>query len=358
MSGNGGDSRMLDLRSGGWLLLVAVALVALVVFWLVAPILTSRSHAVGDGVDVDSYGFDLGTLLVPRERIVAAGMAKGQIPALDHPPAMGVEDVAQFNAAQRGKYLVPDDRVIGVVAGDEARAYPLRMLNWHEVINDTVGGVPIAVTYHPLCASAVVFDRRVDGEELTFGVSGLLLNSNLLLYDRRENGEGESLWSQLQARAVAGPAAARGKELTVLPASLARWEHWRRLYPATTVPQPELMRLKQYQSNPYGNYYLTGRPRFPVEPLPPREGPALMEPMVVVKTGDSRRVLPLTAAALARELEAVAPSAGMSVSVDTESETPSVVVARIDDGWVAYSLWFAWYAQHPDTALAELGVEE
>ena len=109
-----------------------------------------------------------------------------------------------------GRFLVPGDLVIGLSLHGEARAYPLEILALHEVCNDTLGGEPILVTYQPLCDSAVVFERRVDGHTREFGVSGLLYNSNLLMYDRHpEQPQDESLWSQLQFRALAGPAAAQ-----------------------------------------------------------------------------------------------------------------------------------------------------
>jgi len=339
--------RLIDFKSGGGLLLLAIALVLLAIVWFATTLRGSGTPALGDGRHVESYGFDLEPLKVPREKIVAAGVARDQIRPLDHPPTMTAAGVAAFNAEHRGKYIVPADRIIGVVVGNEARAYPVRLLNWHEVLNDTLGGVPIAVTYSPLCASVAVFDRRVGGETLTFGTSGLLYESNLLMYDRRESG-GESLWGQLRAAAIAGPAAARGAELRLLPASLATWKHWLRLYPETTVPSPEIRWLKQYQSDPYGNYYLTGKPRFPVEPWPPEEGLPPMHRVLIVEDPSGRRIVPLgpgqPAPASARELEA---AAGVPLSVELDGALPSLIIDTAAETPVYYSLWFAWYAQHP-----------
>jgi hypothetical protein len=339
---------MLDFRSGGGLLLLAVALVVLAVVWFASHLRGSGGPALGDGRSVESYGFDLAHLKIPRETIVAAGVARDQIRPLDHPATLTAAGVAAFNAEHRGKYIVPDDRVIGVVLGGQARAYPVRLLNWHEVLNDTLGGIPIVVTYSPLCASVAVFDRRVGDETLTFGTSGLLHDSNLILYDRREGG-GESLWVQLRAEAVAGPAARRGARLRLLPASLATWEHWLRHHPETTVPGPELAWLKQYQSDPYGNYYLTGKPRFPVDPWPSEEGWPPMHRVLVVEDPAGRRVVPLgpgrPAPDSAAELEA---AAGIPLSVESEGALPSLIVDPGAGTPVLYSLWFAWYAQHPD----------
>lgn len=119
--------------------------------------------------------FDLEKANVPVDEIHSGGPPKDGIPALTNP---------EFIAGNQASYLGPSDRVIGVVAGSEARAYPLRILNYHEIVNDRIGQLSIAVTYCPLCDSAAVFDRRTPLGEREFGVSGLLYNSNVLLYDR------------------------------------------------------------------------------------------------------------------------------------------------------------------------------
>jgi hypothetical protein len=113
--------------------------------------LSARPSTVGDGRDVASYGFDRSGFLVPREQVVATGFPKDGIPALVNPQVFSVAEVAAFSEElhreHKGKYLLDGDLVIGVVAGDTPRAYPLRIVTWHEVVNDTLGGTPIAVTY-------------------------------------------------------------------------------------------------------------------------------------------------------------------------------------------------------------------
>jgi len=344
-----GGPRLLDLRSGGWLLLLTALLVLLVGVWLVPPLFRSDGGAIGDGIHVESYGFDLRDALV-RE-IVAAGLPRDGVPSLDHPEIMAAEEVAVFNQAHRGKYLVSDDRVIGVELNGERRAYPIRVLNWHEVVNDTLGGVPVAVTYHPLCDSVVVFDRRVDGEPYVFGVSGLLHNSNLLMYDRSSGPRGESLWSQLQARAIAGPAAARQTRLNVLPASVARWSHWRERFPDTTVIRPALARLKRYQRNPYGNYFVTQSPRFPVDPLPPEGSLPLMTRLFILERDGHRWLVPLEG----DDLEgSVALRDWPDLEVEDAGQSASVILAAGPGARSFHSMWFAWYAHHPDGALEDL----
>ncbi|MGZ0169299.1 MAG: DUF3179 domain-containing (seleno)protein [Planctomycetales bacterium] len=117
--------------------------------------------------------FDLSNAEISIEQILPVGPPKDGIPALTNP---------QFENAASVGWLAADDRVIGMAIGDEARAYPLMILDQHEIVNDVFGTIPVAITYCPLCDSAVVFDRRVDGEILELGVSGLLYNSNVLMF--------------------------------------------------------------------------------------------------------------------------------------------------------------------------------
>ena len=148
--------------------------------------------------------------------IVDGGQPPDGIPALDAPRFQRTGDV---------RWVDDPEQVLVLEVGGEARAYPVQVLTQHEIVNDTVGGVPVAVTYCPLCASGVAFDRRVGDRILSFGTSGMLYLSDLVMYDRQT----ESLWPQIEGAAVAG--ALTGTELTVLPASLVSWEQWREAHP-------------------------------------------------------------------------------------------------------------------------------
>jgi hypothetical protein len=160
-----------------------------------------------------------------------------------------------------------------VVVNGAARAYPLAVLNGHEVVNDVLGGVPIAVTFSPLTDSVMVFDRRIAGEERLFRVSGLLWNSNLVMYDvpadpARRAGAAASLWSQLGMRAIAGPAARGPVRLEPLPdVNIASWRMWLAAHPDTTVILPEPQTVKRYKEISYARYCLTPRVDFPVDRL-------------------------------------------------------------------------------------------
>ena len=185
-------------------------------------------------------------LPVPRSEL-DRGAPEDAIPAITG-PAFGT-DWSEFAVE-----LAPDERVIGVERGGEARAYPLAILNWHEVVNDTFDG-PLLVTYCPLCGSGLTAERRVDDEETTFGVSGLLWNSDLVMYDRAT----DSLWSQIMATAIRGPKT--GSTLSLVPSTLTKWSAWRETHPDTRVllPPPASGAIgeakpRDYARDPYTGY--------------------------------------------------------------------------------------------------------
>ena len=212
------------LRSGGWIVVAALVVTTVAFAWTTARVLSSRLPAPpGDGTTIASYGFTLTPRTVPLDRVTASGLPRDAIPVLDHPAAWTLTDLERASHGRNSKLLVPADRVVGIDLDGRARAYPLRFLAWHEVVNDTIGAVPLLVTYHPLSGSVAVFSRRVRGTTLTFGFSGLLYQSSPLLYDRQKASGRASLWSQLLQRAVAGPAAGSSDVLEVVPSIVTTW---------------------------------------------------------------------------------------------------------------------------------------
>ncbi|TWT42313.1 hypothetical protein RAS1_34430 [Phycisphaerae bacterium RAS1] len=322
--------KLLDFRSGGWILLLAVllAFVALALHLLVISRGGFR-RAIGDGSNPSTYGFDLSTLDIPAQTLVGSGLPKNGIPTLSEPPMLTVADAEQFHAelrrSQHAKFLIPTERVLGIEIDGDARAYPLRLLASHQVVNTTIGGAPLCVSYDPLCDSAVVFDRRLDGGEappVQFGFSGLLLNSNLVLYDRRKAPAEESLWSQLLFRAIAGPAVKSGAKLRLIPCRVESWESWSRRYPQTTVMKLDTARLAIYKQT-FDAYYNSDRLMFPVSPLPAGETPPLKA---------SVRAWPLG-------------SQWGHLLVASDADQP--LAAGADSAAHAHALWFAWHAMHP-----------
>jgi len=347
--------RLPSLVRNGWWVAVAGVVVAVVLLGL--ALRTPRpAHGLGDGRTVASYGFDLSSSLVPASRIVPAGMPRDGLLALNEPAMLSVAEVEARNREGRGKFLLPHDRVLGVELAGESRAYPLRLLRWHEVVNDRVGGREVLVSYNPLCDSAVVSDRKVGGETLAFGVSGLVLNSNMLLFDRQAEPRSSSLWSQLEARAVAGPAAAAGARMELLPAAIATWEQWLTGHPDTTVLAPVEQLRTLYKRDPYHSYFGSDLLRFPVEPLPPSGDLALKDRVLIVTANGRDTVFALRRIADAVEVDRgawEATAAGVPLRIHVDLDAGAALVEPLADPGPGFAtrqcFWFAWYAAHPDT---------
>ncbi|MGE3280063.1 MAG: DUF3179 domain-containing protein [Alphaproteobacteria bacterium] len=183
---------------------------------------------------------------VPLQEIVSGGPAKDGIPAIDRPEFVGV-------AQSRGR-LPAREPVISVHIAGEARAYPLRILMWHEIVNDSIGGMPIAVTYCPLCDSSIVFDRRVTGRVLSFGTTGKLRHSGLVMYDR----ETESWWQQFLGQAIVGDLV--NHQLARLPARIESFERFAQRFPDGKVMVPPQGGGRPYGANPYVGYDRSAAP--------------------------------------------------------------------------------------------------
>jgi hypothetical protein len=191
-------------------------------------------------------------LPTPRRRRLSTGDLRLAAEE-DAIPAIFAEDDLFVNVIDGNLEWDDQDPIIGLVVGDDARAYPIRLLSSHEIVNDVVGGEPVVVTWCPLCFSAMVFSRIVDDKELTFGVSGFLYNNNLVMYDHRTN----TLWSQLVAEAVKG--AYHGERLELFPSVMTSWGEWRERYPKTRVLSAErLGLLADDVVDPYVGYYSNG----------------------------------------------------------------------------------------------------
>lgn len=274
---------------------------------------------------------DSGVSLPVPDSELTRGAPKDAIPAITDPefaPDWSDVEIEQQDP-QTGEArtltldLSPDDRVIGVERDGTARAYPLRILNWHEVVNDSLGG-PLLVTFCPLCGSGMTAVRRVDGEESMFGVSGMLWRSDLVMYDEAT----DSRWSQIMATAIQGPMV--GAELELVPSTMTTWGTWRESHPETAVllPPPFSHTVKgestrNYGVDPYGGYANTtrigiGANSFDDDRLHPKTT------VIGVRTGGEARAYPLPAVE------------STGVVNDTVGGTPVVVAVGPDDTLVAY----------------------
>ena len=185
---------------------------------------------------------------VPYSEVLSGGPPKDGIPAIDDPRFTSVADA--------DTWLKPVEPVILLQINDDTRAYPLQILMWHEIINDLVGGVPVAVTFCPLCNTAIVFERQIDGRTLDFGTTGRLRYSNLIMYDRQT----ESWWQQAEGDAIAGEYT--GRQLTFIPASIISWADFKVNYPDGQVLSRETGFTRSYGQNPYLGYDDVNNPPF------------------------------------------------------------------------------------------------
>ena len=199
----------------------------------------SFSGGTGSGGSAGGGTGNSGDWLIPVNEIRDGGPGKDGIPALSEP---------DFLEPARAIYLNDQDLVIGYKRGDDIRAYPHRILDWHEIVNDQVNDFPVAITYCPLTGSAIGWVRSVNGETTTFGVSGLLYNTNLIPYDRAT----DSNWSQMRLECVNGSLI--GNEIETFPVVETTWKTWREMYPETKVLSNITGFSRNYDFFPYGDY--------------------------------------------------------------------------------------------------------
>jgi hypothetical protein len=245
--------------------------------------------------------------LIDLDRVLSGGPPPDGIPPIDNPI---------FQTAAAVDWLAPAEAVLALEIEGEARAYPIQVMTWHELVNDTIGDVPVTVSYCPLCNSALAYDRRVDDRILDFGTSGRLFNSSLVMYDRQT----ESLWTHFDATAVAGTLT--GTHLTTYPISTVSWEDFRTAYPEGLVLTRNTGHNRGYGRNPYSGYDdPSTRPFLYDGDYDPRLDPKTR--VVVVRDPDQPAVaLPLTDLLSAGVLEFDAHGRSLIAILDTGTASP------------------------------------
>ena len=228
--------------------------------WAAVVVLTVARSACGGPGDDAERGPDVA--VETRDAGVASALDDPQDPSFPDPlidlddvltggpPPDGIPpiDAPTFEVASDVDWLDAGEPVLSLTVDGETKGYPIRVMTWHEIVNDVVGGVPVAVTYCPLCNSGVAFERTVAGELTTFGTSGLLYADNLVMYDRRT----ESLWPQLTGRASVG--ALTGAELDSIPMGTVGWDQFRAEHPDAPVLSRDTGFDRDYGTNPYVGY--------------------------------------------------------------------------------------------------------
>jgi len=284
-------------------------------------------------------GFDLSRASINPKQILSGGPDRDGIPAIDHPEFIPVKEV---------DYLRDKDIVIGLVRGNIAHAYPTRILIWHEIVNDVIANDAVAITYCPLCGTAMVFDRTIDGKTRTFGVSGLLYQSDVLMYDR----ESESLWSQLARQAVSGPAV--GQKLNWLPSQYMTWKAWHRKYPDSLVLSLNTGYRRNYQAEAYASYFASDNTMFPV-PYSRTELAKKAWVLGIIVNGKAKAYAIDDLSAKHRHGENVISDTinrtTLTVRYDAAKKSPHVTGPDGKTIPAVITFWFAWQAFYPDTQL-------
>jgi hypothetical protein len=362
---SGGESPTLSFKSGGWVILAAGLISLGLILWAISGVIFG-DRPIGDGSNLESYGFTLEELEVPMGSLAASGNSRDFLQVYEDPNKILGKDLMTYNSENRRPWLVTRDRVVGVVINGEACAYPVRCLNAHEIIHDTLGGVSITVTYSPFADAPVVLENEEGEGRINHGVSGLLCNSALITYDRDE--ENPVLYSPLLGRSINSSGAP--VRLKMIPdVTLCTWRDWLESHPDTTLVMAEENSNRRYKAFSYLRYFndLSDSLKYPVLPLPGMSGneidlPRLKARVVEVTAGGERRIWPLTMLVEALEAEGFDEGTIQVSQGDVELEfiirkLPQSAVVRALDGSPVRTeprLFFASWAANPTTAGMEL----
>ena len=282
----------------------------------------------------EGWATDFSKSSVPFGEIISGGPPRDGIPSIDDP---------RFKAASAVTDIGEREPVIQFPLHGDSRAYPLRVLIWHEIVNDTVGGAPVVVTYCPLCNSSLVFDRRVDDRVLEFGTTGKLRNSDLVMYDRQT----DSWWQQFTGEAIVGQLT--GKTLKLLPSRIVPFGDFQAEHPEGKVLVPNDADSRRYGSNPYVNYDTSTVPFLYRGDLP--EGIAAMARVVVIRRNGNPLIVTLDrvrSGGFAKDGYQINYRAGVASALDARQidkgrDVGAVTVTR-DGDEIAHDVTFAFVA--------------
>jgi len=271
--------------------------------------------------------------LIPVDEIFRGGPGKDSIPAID--------DIV-FVAAEEIRFLNAKSSIIGISHNELSKAYPINILNGHEIVNDQFNGTPVIIIFCPLCGSGMAFLSTVNSNALTFGVSGILYNSDVLLYDRQT----KSLWSQLMTKAIRG--SLKGKSLTGIPVRHTTWEDWQAKYPDTLVLTTKTGFDRDYKSSPYVDYITSPQTMFPISSMSRRYHPK--EEVLGLEIDGQFKVYPFIELEKS-PAEFMDTVKGRMLTVRYDSKLRSVAVFDQQGKQLVSvrTFWFAWYAFHSET---------
>lgn len=276
-------------------------------------------------------GFNISNALVNSSEIKKGSPPRDGIPALNYP---------QFLKSNKAFFLKDNDLIIGLEDDQISKAYPISILIWHEIVNDSINDKPVVITYCPLCGSGIIFNSVVNGLNLTFGVSGLLYNSDVLLYDKQT----ESLWSQMMLKSINGQQ--KGAKLEVIASDLTTWGRWKQNHPNTFVLSDQTGFNRNYDKNPYQGYTSTEQTYFPVSATSDKVN--TKEVILGIQIKNAFKAYPYNELAKSNGIiEDSFKGVTVKIQYDKTSQTATLISPSNIVSFSSY--WFAWYAFHPYT---------
>ena len=273
--------------------------------------------------------------LVHPSKILSGGPPPDGIPSIDNPEFVSVREADDW--------LADDELVVTIMRGDVTRAYPFQVLVWHEIVNETIEGEPILITYCPLCGSAIAYEREINGEAVEFGTSGRLYNSNLVMYDRKTR----SYWTQIGGQAIVGELT--GQVLEPVSINTTEWSMWKEHYPDGEVLSRNTGYRRSYGVDPYDGYYESSGVIFPVENADSRVHPKTV--IFGIRVGEHQKAY--TEKDLISRGRFEDRVDGVPILVE-RNEAGEVRFTNLDTGDEIIKerdFWFAWAAFYPDTLL-------
>ncbi|MEX0346451.1 MAG: DUF3179 domain-containing protein [Rhizobiaceae bacterium] len=293
----------------------------------------------------EGWKTDFSQSLVDFGEILSGGPPRDGIPSIDNPIFANASDV---------KNIGEQEPVIQLQIGDDIRAYPLQVLTWHEIVNDTVGGSPVAVTYCPLCNASIVFDRRVGDRVFEFGTTGKLRNSDLVMYDRTT----DSWWQQFTGEAIVGEM--MGEKLKLVPSRIVAFADFKSAHPQAKVLIPNNPGMRDYGRNPYAGYDSASYPFLYRGDMP--DGIEPMARVIVVRTSGEPIVVTMEKvrkSAFEQDGYRVEWSGGVNSALDRSriSDSKDVGTVRVTKGGedIVHDITFAFVAHafHPDVPIVK-----
>lgn len=276
--------------------------------------------------------------IIDPDKIIPGGPPKDGIPSIDHPKFVSVEEA--------DKWIKDNELVLAIAYKGVKRVYPLQIMVWHEIVNDKIAGDPILITYCPLCGSGIAYERKINAEEVEFGTSGKLYNSNLVMYERKT----DTYWTQIDGLAVVGELT--GTRLTPISIDTFVWRDWKKENTDSQVLSQDTGFKRSYGKDPYGSYYEDSYLFFPVEKRDDR-----IHPKTVVFGIQVNGVFKAYKEEDLKKLKIIEDTVnGVKIKVERD-DAGAVKITNVGTGEEIIKerdFWFAWYAFHPDTQLWRL----